>query len=76
MITIKEIEKLKVSANFKELEIIDLSIKYKKILSTLERMKILKEKFIPTLGFGQKKIKNKLEIEIALLEQLIKHIAD
>lgn len=74
--TIEEIKELKITANLKTLEVIDLAIKFKQIPDNLGLMRNLKSKIIPTLGFKQRGIKRKLKIEIELLEQLIKHIAD
>lgn len=76
MMTIEEIKELKITANLKTLEVIDLAIKFKQIPDNLGLMRNLKSKIIPTLGFKQRGIKRKLKIEIELLEQLIKHIAD
>jgi len=75
--TIQELKDLKLKVtNVQALEAIDLAIKYKQIVPSLELMKKIKIKKVADKLFKTNATKKKLNIEIELLDQLIRHLGD
>lgn len=75
--TIQEIKELKERVrNPKVLEALDLAIKYKQIVPSLELMKDIKKKKLKEKIFRTKATKQKNKTEIDLLDQLIRHLGD
>ena len=57
-------------------EAVDLAIKYKQIPENLKFMKSLKLKVLKNTKFRKRATRRKIEIETALLDQLIRHLTD
>lgn len=73
--TIQDLKDLKIKVtNPQALEAIDLAIKYKGIKPSLEMMKQIKTKKVEDKFLKTKSIKNKLKIEVGLLDEIIKHL--
>lgn len=75
--TIQELKDLKIKVtNPQVLEAIDIAIKYKQIVPSLELMKKIKIKKVADKLFKTNATKKKLDVEIELLDQLIRHLGD
>jgi len=75
--TLQELKDLKTKVtNPQALEAIDLAIKYKQIVPSLELMKKIKIKKVADKLFKTNATKKKLDVEIELLDQLIRHLGD
>ena len=75
--TIQELKDLKIKVtNPQALEAIDIAIKYKQIVPSLELMKKIKIKKVADKLFKTNATKKKLDVEIELLDQLIRHLGD
>ena len=73
--TIQNLKELKERVtNAPALEAIDLAIKYKELKNNLEYIRDTKKKLINEKVFKRRATKSKLNIEIGLLDQLIKHL--
>ena len=75
--TIQEIKELKNRVtNPKVLEALDLAVKYKQVVPSLELMKKIKIKKLEEKMFRTRATKQKNKVEIDLLNQLIRHLGD
>ena len=75
--TVQDLKDLKIKVtNVQALEAIDLAIKYKQIVPSLDLMKKIKTKKVENKIFRTRATKKKLDIEIELLDQLIRHLGD
>jgi hypothetical protein len=78
-LTIEELKDWKEKVNPRhviEHEAYDLAIKYKQIPENLEFMKKLKLKVLENTKFRKRTARKKINIEVALLNQLIRHLTD
>jgi len=75
--TIQELKDLKIKVTDPQaLEAIDMAIKYKQIVPSLELMKKIKIKKVSDKLFKTNTTKKKLDAEIELLDQFIKYLGD
>jgi len=75
--TIQELKDLKIKVTDPQaLEAIDMAIKYKQIVPSLELMKKIKIKKVADKLFKTNATKKKLDAEIELLDQFIKYLGD
>jgi len=75
--TIQELKNLKEKVtNVKALEAIDLALKYKQIVPSLELMKKIKIKILEDKRFKTRATRRKNQIELDLLNQLIDHLSE